>query len=95
MTFSRGLRLRRKRVGKDRRTPRKPRFSALAAQLVAIGGTLGSATERQTAAIAGLGMGSFPELSREQASALLSALSYAQGVLHAEIRQTDGYEGER
>ena len=53
------------------------------------------ASEHQIRAVRRLGMGEPNDLSIEQASALLSAKRYSEGVIYAEIGEMDGYEDER
>jgi hypothetical protein len=72
-----------------------PQLADLAPHLEELGKADGTATERQLSAVASLGMGELPGLSRTQASALLSARRYSEGVLHAEIGEMNGYRNER
>ena len=55
----------------------------------------GPCTERQKAALVDLGLGEPPSLSKKQASAFLSARSFAEGVIYRRIGAINGYPGER
>lgn len=73
-----------------------PSLSGLSAALAQIPNGSGRiATENQIRAVRRLRMGEPNGLSMEQASALLSAKRYSEGVIYAEIGEMDGYDDER
>jgi DNA polymerase-3 subunit epsilon len=76
-------------------TAGSPSLADLATALAQINGTMRTATENQLRAVGRLGMGDLPGLSFDQASALLSAKRYSEGIIHAEIGVMDGYENEQ